>query len=410
MVARGFVRDQLLLRAHSLTFLTVLSLVPLLALAVSIASVFGVQENLTPVIVDRIAAGAPGAAQWLLEFVEDFQFGALGTLGAVALAATTVLMLGSVERSLNAIWGVQKQRAWVRRVPDYLAVLVVAPVLLGVAISLGTTLQSQWLVQRLLEIPGFQNLYDLGLGQAPTVLMILGFAFVYWFLPNTGVQPLPALLGGVFAGVLFTLAQGAYVDFQVGAARYDALFGALSVIPLFMVWVYLSWAITLLGAEVAYAFQTLPLYRREVREAGAGPAARESIGLAIALEVGRAFRSDRAAWSDDGLSEFLDVPVRTVRDLLGRLESAGIVAELGGEGRAGTYQLGRPADRIRVADVLAALRGARATPQGEPELGKLVTEVFAEIDRETAGAAGARSLRDLLEAVPAPVARPQGGE
>ena len=414
MVGRGFVRDHLLLRAHSLTFLTVLSLVPLLALAVSVASLFGVQEDLPPILVERIAAGAPAAAEWLVGFVEDFQFGALGTLGGVALVATTVLMIGSIERSLNAIWGVQKQRTWVRRIPDYLAVLVVAPGLLGVAISLGTTLQSQWVVQRMLEVPGFDALLALGLGQAPTFLMVVGFAFVYWFLPNTDVRLMSALVGGLFAGVLFTLAQGVYLDFQVGAARYSTIFGALSVIPLFMVWVYFSWAITLLGAEVAFAYQTLPLYRREIREAGLGSAARESVGLALGLEIARAFRRGAEPPSDDELSEQLDVPVRTVRDLLRRLETAGIVSEVASESYPNTFQLGRPADTIHVADVIEALRGSRTTPRGDPALAKVVEEVFARLDRETAGASGARTLDEMVAAVaaeaPGSVDPPGAGE
>ncbi len=403
MVGQGFVRDHLLLRAHSLTFLSILSVVPLLALAVSMVELFGVTENLTGFFVGFIAAGAPEAAERIPELVTQLNFGALGTVGAVALLSTTVLMIGSIERSLNAIWGIHSQRPWVRRIPDYLAVLLVAPLLLGVSISLGTSLRSQWLVQRLLDYPLFTQLWDLGLRQAPTLFVIVGFTFLYWFLPNTSVRLASAGLGAVFAGLLFTLAQQAYVGLNVGAARYNALFAGFAWFPLFMVWLYFSWAITLLGAEVAYAHQTLRLYRREVREAGAGAAARESIGLAIALEVARAFRDGSTPWSDDALSERLDVPVRTVRALLARLGEAGLLAELGGEGRSGTWQLARPADRIRVADVIEALRGPRLTPAAEPEIAKVVTEVFARIDRETAGQAGAQTLRELVELADRPV-------
>jgi len=409
MVGRGFVRDQLLLRSHSLTFLTVLSVAPLVALAVSLAGMLGVQERLLPLLADQLAAGSPQAAAWLTEFVQNFSFGALGTVGGATLMATSILMIGNVERALNAIWGVHRQRPWVRRVPDYLAVLLIAPLVLGVAISLGTTLRSQWVVQRLLDLPGFASVYDLGLQQAPSLLMVLGFSFVYWFLPNTEVRGGSALLGGLFSGLLFTLAQLAYINLSVGAARYNALFSGLAWIPLFMIWVYFSWAITLLGAEVAFAYQTLPLYRREVREAGAGPATRESIGLALVLTVARAFRAGSPPWSDDALSEELDVPVRTVRGLIGKLQAAGVLVELGGDGRVGTYQLGRPADHIRVADVLVALRGPREAPEAPAGLGKVVTEVFAQIDRETAGAAGARTVHELLGAAEAPVDPPGTG-
>ena len=120
----------------------------------------------------------------------------LGTLGGASLILTTVLTVGNVEQALNAIWGVTKQRPWVRRIPDYLAVVLVSPMLLGVALSLGASLQSQWLVKRLLESPFFATLHDLGLSQAPTVLVMSGLTFLYWFLPNTEVRFRAALLGG----------------------------------------------------------------------------------------------------------------------------------------------------------------------------------------------------------------------
>jgi membrane protein len=230
--------------------------------------------------------------------------------------------------------------------------------------------------------------------------MFVAFSFLYWFLPNTEVRPLSALLGGAVGGVLFSLVQKAYVGFQVGAAKYNAIFGTFAALPLFMVWMYISWAIVLLGAEVAYAHQTLARYRREVRGAPAGPAAREALGLAIALQVARAFHEGRAPWTTEALSEALDVPLRTVREVMGQLEEARLVRATQEEGDPG-YQLGRPADRIRVEDVLAALRGPRETPVQLPEVARVVGKVFEDIDRETHLAAEASSLRDLVEQLPA---------
>jgi membrane protein len=174
------------------------------------------------------------------------------------------------------------------------------------------------LVQRLLEFPLFATLYDTGLRQAPILLSIVAFAFLYWFLPNTGVRIVSALLGGIVAGVLFGIAQYSYLQFNVGVIRYNTIFGSIAFLPLLMVWIYVCWAIILLGAEVAYAHQTLPLYRREVRGTPAGAAARESIGLAIAVELARAFRDGRPPWSVDGLRS-LDIrpTVRAAAELEG---------------------------------------------------------------------------------------------
>jgi len=399
----------LLLRANALTYLSLLALVPLLAIAVSISSAFGMgAENMTRLILEQIAAGSPDAVDRILPLIKNLNIAALGATGAAVFFFTTVLALGNVENAFNQIWGVKRQRSWDRRIPDYLAVLIVSPMLLGVGLSLGGTLQSQALVQRLLEIPLFATLYDVGLRQAPVVLSMFGFAFLYWFMPNTRVRVSSALLGGVVAAVLFSLAQYGYVQFNVGVMRYNTVFGSIAFLPLLMVWIYFCWAIILLGAQVAYAHQTLALYRREVRGAPAGPAARESIGLAIAVELARAFRDGRPPSSVDALSDILDIPLRTVRDVTGELEAVGILVPSAGE-PVGGYLIGRPLDRIDVADVLAALRGSREAEVGDSEVASVVAQVLGEVDRGAAQVSEARNLRDLVEELGCSVDPPESG-
>lgn len=352
-------------------------------------------------LVEQFAAGAPEAVDRILAFVEGLEFRALGTVGGALLILTTVLAVGNVERALNAIWGVQQQRPWVRRIPDYLAVVLISPLLLGVALSLAASLESQWVVLRLREIPWAGRLLDLGLGQVPTLLVIAGFGFLYWFLPNTKVQLRSALLGALVAGVLFGVAQQLYVGLSVGAARYDAMFGGFAALPLLMVWLYVSCAIMLLGAQVAYAHQTLPLYRREVRGAAPGPAARESIGLSVALVVARAFREGGPPLDESALSDHLDVPLRAVREVATALEKGGLLTRVADAAREGVWQLGRSADRVRVADVLEALRGPRETVVGPRELAAEVGGVLAELDAADRAVAS-RTLAELLER-PSPV-------
>lgn len=403
VIGQGFVKDQLLLRAHALTYLTLLSIIPLLALAVSLFEfIGGGSEKVSRLLVEQFAAGAPEAVDRIIELVRGVNFGALGTVGGAVLMATSILAIGNVEKALNAIWGVQKQRAWVRRIPDYLAVVIVTPLLLGVAISLGGSLESQYVVQKVLEVPTLAALYNAGLKQATTGLAIAGFSFLYWFLPNTNVKVTSALAGGVVAGLLFTVAQNFYISLSIGAARFDALFGGLSILPLLMVWVYFSWAIMLLGAEVAFALQTLHLYRREVRGTPPGPAAREALGLAITVAIARAFREEDEPWDEGRLSDYLDVPVRVVRDVVARLEEHGIVCPLADPARSGVYQLARPSDRITLGDVFDALRGPRVMPLAAEEIAAPVNAVFREIDGRLHDLTQAHTLRDLLDDPPLP--------
>lgn len=401
MIAQGFVRDRLLLRASALAYFTVLSMVPLLAIAVSIVGSFGVGEEVAHLAVEQIAAGSPEAQSYILAIIENANFRGLAPLGAATLFLTTVLGISNIEGALNNIWGVRQFRPWTRRLPDYLVVLVVAPMLLGVALSLATSLSNEWLVQRLLEVPAFSMAWELGLRHAPTVVLAAAFAFLYGFLPNTAVRPISALLGGVVAGVLVNVAQNVYLGFSLGAARADALYGKLALLPLLFIWIYLFWAIVLLGAEVAFAHQNLRLYRREVRGRVAGPAEREAVGLRIALEVARAFRDAAPAWTADALSDALRVPVRTVRGVLADLESGQLVAALSASEHPGSWQLARPAERILVADVLSALRGPREALAGDLPLANAVGAVLGELAEAEAKGAGGRSLAEVLEEVPA---------
>lgn len=393
LVAEGFVRDRCLVRATALAWVTALSLIPLLAIAVSVLGAFGVREDVASFLVERVAAGSPAAGEWILRLLGGVDLSGLGTLGGAVLFATTVLTIGNVESAFNDIWGVQRQRSWTRRIPDYLAVVVVAPLLLGVALSLGTLLRSQWLVQRLLSLPEAFGLQQ----QAPVVaLYAVGFAFLYWFLPNTEVRGRSALLGGAVAALLFNGAQAAYLGFNVGAARSSALFGTFAFLPLFLVWIHLCWTIVLLGAEVSFAHQHLALHRREVLAGAGGAAARESLGLALALHVARAFEESGAACADEELAARLEAPLRLVRELLADLERAGIVAPRGDGERESRVQLARPAQRIRVADVRAALRGPGAQPPPD-DAARLAAAVGVELDSAAAQGAGSRSLAELLE-------------
>ncbi len=399
MISEGFVRDQLTLRATALTYVTALALIPLLALALGIVDAVGVKENLARAIVEPLTVGNPTVRDYILETLASVRLQSLGTMGAATLLVTTLLTIGNIERALNHIWGVKEQRSYLRRFTDYLAVLVTAPLLLAVALSLRTTLQNQKALDYLLQFPLFDLLYASGLVFLPVLMYSAAFAFLFVFLPNTYVRLVSALIGGVVAGALFTGVQAVYATSQVGAARYDALFGAAAAFPLFVVFVYFSWSVILFGAEVAFAHQNLEHYRRDVRGTPPGAAAREALGLEIALEIARRFRSADPVWTADTLAERIDVPVRIVRSVLGGLEEAGLVMPCGRDPEAGAYQLGRPADRIRVADVLGALRGPRPAQVTNLPVGAAASRLLDRVEAHALEITGSQTLEGLLAAM-----------
>jgi len=418
LIAQGFVRDQLLLRASALTYVTILSLMPLMVVMVAFVGLVGGQQTLVDMVINQLTAVSPEVRELIQERVMGAKIGSMGSVGASLLVVTTVLALRHLERTLNEIWGVRVSRGWMRRFSDYLAVLVVAPILTGTAISLSTTLQSGPIVERLLEYPQFASLYGMGLARLPQLLFMAAFTFLYWFFPDTRVRPLSALFGALVATILFSAARYFYVDLSVGSARYSMLFGGMVALPLILVWIYTCWAVILLGAEVAFAHQNLNHYRRELRGASPAPAEKEAVALRIGVEIARAFVAHRPPPNADSLAVDLDVPVRIIRELLQCLEDAELVVACESEVRGGGYVPSRPIADVSVSAVLRAMRGVRtsllpawAQPVGvEPGANEESTEVDSEaqrveaalakvlgdLDRAQAGVGDDCSLSDIL--------------
>lgn len=394
IVVQGLARNHTMLRASALTYFTMLSLIPLLALAIGLVNAFGAGDQMIQMVAQQIGAVSPEAGERILELVRSVDFRSLGAVGGATLFVTTVLALSSVEAALNFIWGVERQRPLARRFPDYLAVLVVAPLMLTVSVSLAASLHSEAFVTRLQAIPGLALFFDLGLRQAPVLLLWGAFTFLYWFLPNTTVRAVPALAGGGLAAVLFAVLQLAYVEFQVGAARANALFGSFAALPILLVWIYLSWAIVLLGAELAFAIQNRASFRQAREGEEPAPAEREAIGLVVATRVARGFRAGEGGCTAEELADALDVPVRTVRAVLRALEEAGLVTPRG-DPKLDGFQLGRAAENITAGDILAALRGPEEAAHrrfaGDPNLEALSRDLESELRPILHG----RTLADL---------------
>jgi membrane protein len=394
MTAEGFVRDQLLLQAGALSYFTVLSLIPIIAIVVAIAASIGIDSSFAEQIVEKIAAGAPEAQERILAQVRSADFKALGSLGAGAVFLTTIFGISNVERSFNAIWGVKESRSWARRFPDYLAVLVLIP-LLATSLSLATGLKSEWLVGQLFQFEAFVTLYEVGLRLLPWLVLSMVFTLMFSCLPNTRVRFRSAFLGGVVSGGLILQAQNAYIGYSVGVARADALFGAFAQLPLLFAWIYIFWAILLFGAEISFAHQNLASYRRELQGKAISAAERESIALRISIHAACAFGEAADAPTAEDLADQLCAPIRTVRGVLEDLESADILAPRGGKGDAEAFQLGQPAERIRVMDVLVAVQGGRE-PVSAGDAAALVERVLAKLDSAGLSNGAEQSLEDLL--------------
>ncbi len=361
LTIRGFQTDQLLLRASALTYVTAISVIPMLGVVIAILGAVGGDETLVEFAIDQLTTVAPEVRETVRNYAAKLDFASFGTVGGAVVFGTAIFALRHLESTLNDIWGVVAPRNLARRFSDYLAVMVVAPISTGVAVSLATTLQSGRLVGWLLEYPLFAQIYGLGLAQIPVLVLFLGFTFLYWFFPNTEVRIRAAALGGLVAAVLFAAARTIYVDFQIGAATYHAVFGALSAVPLILAWLYACWAVLLLGAEVAFAAQNLAFARREMRSGESSVAEQEAVALEIAVAVGKRFREHRDPPSAENLADALDEPIRLVRRLCEDFERAQLLRAVhSGDGMDPAYLPAAPLRDLTVGAVLRAVRGSLA--------------------------------------------------
>ncbi|MEN8687801.1 MAG: YhjD/YihY/BrkB family envelope integrity protein [Desulfuromonadales bacterium] len=355
LVVRGFFADGCMLRASALTFTTLLSLIPLLALMFVVLKGFGVQNELEPLLLKQLAVGGGTVVTKIIEYINNTNVARLGTYGLILLVITVLTLLSNIEKTFNRVWGVKETRPLLRRFTDYFSVVTIGPVFVVAAISMTSTVKSQKLVQTLIEHEYVGEALLALFEVLPFMVMWLVFAGLYLFMPNVKVSPRAALIGGVFGGTLWQISQWGYLNFQVGVARYNAIYGTLAALPVLMVWIYISWMIVLLGLEMTYSTQNLRSIRQDIRGARVNFASIEFIALTVLLCVGRRFYHGQPAMGQDELIEKLAVPSRLLRKILDELTSLGFIAEVVRDFEGTAYQPARALEKIELHDVLRGL-------------------------------------------------------
>src|SRR5262245_8884775 len=274
-VLRDAVEGQLTLRAMSLVYTTLLSVVPLIALCFSVLKGFGVHPEIEPLLENLLLPlgdkGAELAAQIVL-FVDRVRVDVLGVVGLVFLILTVLSLIQKVEEACNYVWHVDRARSLARRMSEYLSILLVGPVLMVAALAMIASIASSSIVGRISTITPFGATLVMMGRLGPFLLVILAFSFAYGFVPNTRVQLSSALAGRVTAGILWTITGKLFASFVATSAQYSAIYSGFAIGVVALIWVYLSWLILLLGADVAFYHQNPLALRggRTVPDLGAG--------------------------------------------------------------------------------------------------------------------------------------------
>ncbi len=375
LAVRGFVHDKCMMRAAALTYLTVFSMVPLLAFGFALAKGFGAAEYLEDRVIlpflDQafpVAAEAEGsdsasarlreASTEIFELVDNTDLKGLGVFGLVFLLYSVVKLLGAVETSMNEVWGVKGTRSLGRRVSNYIALVVMTPIILVTGAGVAALFQEGG--SRLEGIGAFQGIQSLFLKLLPVLVVWLGMTYLYLTLPNTRVKLSSAVLGGIVAGSLWQLAQISHVKLQVGMANFNAIYAGFAVLPIFLLWIYLNWMTLFLGIEVTFAHQNESRFEDIARMGPVDQSYRESLALRLCGRIAHAFLEGEAAPTPAGLAEELGLAPRSVAGVLDELALRGLLVRAD-EDFDGGYLPARSPQDIRLLDLVLALRRGQAS-------------------------------------------------
>lgn len=402
LVVHDFIADGCLLRASALTFATMLAIVPLLALMFALLKGLGVQNQLEPIILEHLAVGSEAVVGEIISYIDNTHVGRLGIVGLLTLFITVLAMLSNIEKSFNAVWGVEETRSLFRRFADYFSVVIIGPVFILAAISMNSTLQSNAVVHALQQKALVGDLLILLFKVVPYVGMWIAFTLLYVFMPNSRVSVRAALIGGVFGGTLWQLAQWGYVHFQVGVSKYNAIYGTMAALPIFMMWIYLSWVIVLLGLELTYAIQNMRTVSQEVRSTEVNYGSREWLALSVLLVLAEDFYRGLPPRTLEKLSSELQLPPRLTGSILQQLVRLGFLSEVHTEGdRDFAYQPGCALHRLNVHDFLEKLRWDGIDVRGSRQIASrdIVQEVELRIEQAGRDALAGMTLHDLVAKV-----------
>lgn len=358
---KGFREDKVQLRASALTFNTLLSIIPVAAIAFGIAQSFGFRDRLE-IEIRNALEGHEEVMNWILQITENFlqssSGGFIAAIGLIILFWSVMQVLNHIEKSFNHIWQIKKSRPWIRKFADYLSIMVVAPVFIvlsgSVTVYLNTKMSNisdQAVVMSTLK-PALVFLFKF----IPYIIMWLVLTMLYLVMPNTRVKFKSAFVAGIIAGTLFQLVQMLYINSQVGVSRYSAIYGSFAAFPFFIVWMQISWLVVLMGAEISFANQNVSRYEFEYESLKINSYQKRLLTLLILNIIVKRFIAGDSPASASEISKNIQIPVRLVRDILYTLSAAGLITEINIEKpRKRLYQPSMDTGRMNIEFVLSKI-------------------------------------------------------
>ena len=333
LAAHGTRKDRLQLRASALTYYSLLAIVPILAMAFAIAKGFGFETSLQ----QRLLQEFPGNEAIMTQVVtyahnllERTQGGMLAGIGIIILFWASINVLGHIEQSLNDIWDVKKSRSIWRKFSDYLTILMLSPVLVILSSSVTVYIKTQVtsIVEGISFLGGVSPFIYFLLKLLPFVIIWMLFTLIYLLMPNTKVRFTSGALAGFIAGGSYQILQHTYLNFQFLIAKYNAIYGSFAALPLFLVWLYLSWLIVLFGAEISFAHQNIGTFEfdQESRQVSFGM--KKIVALMVSHLIIQRFVAAGKPFTMDQIAVRLEAPIRLIHQIVAELAESGILSEV----------------------------------------------------------------------------------
>jgi membrane protein len=331
LASRGFTRNRVQLRASALTYYTLLSVIPVVAIAFAIAKGFGLDQILKDLII-REFSSQQEVLDWLLKYatsaLEATRGGPIAGVGVILLFYSVMAMLNRIESSFNHIWQIRSSRPWYRKFTDYLTIMLISPVFIilsgSLTLFISTKLPSYMESAPILEF--FKPLISFLVKFAPYFLTWIALIILYIIMPNTKVNFIPALISGIIAGTILQVLQWVYIDLQFGITKLNAIYGSFAAVPLFILWMQSNWIIILLGAELTFANQNVSRYEYESEALNISNFQKRALVIMILNSIISNFSRGEKPLSAENVAKSLKIPVRLARDILQDLSNVNLVS------------------------------------------------------------------------------------
>jgi membrane protein len=359
---RDIIKGDLTLRAMSLVYTTLLSIVPLIALSFSVLKGLGFHRELEPVLytfLEPLGDKAYDLTSQIMEFVDNVRSGVLGSIGLIFLLYTVISMVQKVEESFNFVWRVEQPRSLGRRFSEYLSVMIVGPTLIVGALGMIATVQSTSIMQTISQYEPFGTMLVV-FGKLTPYLLVMGvFSFLYGFIPNTHVSFRAAITGGVAAGLAWTASGMLLASFFSAGGGTMVIYAGFAFVIVALIWLYVSWLILLLGAQLAFYVQNQQYLRPGRGEIQLNASLRERVALSIMYLIVCDYRTSQQRWTINSLADHLHLPGAALGPIVTALERRGLLTITDED----TWLPARDPGMIELGDVLDAVRKDETGPR-----------------------------------------------